>query len=240
MTAIRCPRNAGSGLLTRWFDWDGRGGWRRRVSPGSLIGKRCAPILRSVRDAGFEAFTLDDEGFVVHQHQRVGRLERGAELLHPKVTTHDSHSGPSWSSAPELGDLGEGARRRIERRLQAWARDLVEDLLAPLRALEAQPLGGQARGLVYQLVQGLGTIARADARAQLGALRPDDRERLLDGGVELGHAVVHMPALLSARALRARAALLRAWLGPARPVPVLSPAAASVPVEGDKIGRAHV
>lgn len=189
--------------------------------------------VQAIVDAGFEAFTVDDEGFIVHQDQRVGRLERGAELLHPAVTTQDSHGGPSWAAASELGEIGEGARRRIERRLQAWARDLVEGLLAPLRALEAQPLGGQARGLVYQLAQGLGTIARADARAQLGALRPDDRQRLLDGGVELGHAVVHVPALLGARALRARAALLRAWLGPTRPVPVLSPAAVSVAVAGE-------
>lgn len=181
--------------------------------------------VQALVDAGFPAFAVDDEGFIVYQEQRVGRLERGAELLHPKVTTQGLASEP--------GELGEGARRRIERRLQAWARDLVEGLLAPLRALEAQPLGGQARGLVYQLAHGLGTIARADARAQLAALRPDDRQRLRGGGIELGHAVVHVPALLHARALRTRAALLRAWLGPARPVPVLSPAAVSVPVDGD-------
>ena len=177
-----------------------------------------AQWVQAIVDAGFEAFDVDAEGWVVHQEQRVGRLERGAELLHPTVSTQG------------LEELAEGARRRIERRLQAWARDLVEALLAPLRTLEAQPLGGQARGLLYQLAQGLGTITRADARAQLSALRSEDRQRLAEGGVELGHAVVHVPALLQARALRTRAALLRAWLGRERPVPTLSPAAVSVPV----------
>jgi ATP-dependent RNA helicase SUPV3L1/SUV3 len=178
--------------------------------------------VQSLVDAGFDAFALDEEGYVIHEAQRVGRLERGAELLHPTVST---------AGIAAVGALGEGARRRIERRLQAWARDLVEALLAPLRALEAQPLGGQARGLVYQLAQGLGTIARADAKAQLLALRPDDRQRLAAAGIELGHAVVHVPALLQAPALRARAALLRAWLGHERSVPTPSPAAVSVPAE---------
>jgi ATP-dependent RNA helicase SUPV3L1/SUV3 len=202
-------------------------------APGmSLPDERArAQWVQALVDAGFDAFTVDDEGWVVHQEQRVGRLERGAELLHPTVTTHaELVELAELAELAELGELGEGARRRIERRLQAWARDLVEALLAPLRALEALPLGGQARGLLYQLAQGLGTIARAEAGAQLAALRPDDRQRLSEGGVELGHAVVHVPALLQARALRTRAALLRAWLGRERPVPTLSPAAISVPV----------
>lgn len=192
--------------------------------------------VQGLVDAGFHAFAVDDEGYVVHEAQRVGRLERGAELLHPTVSTVGIEA---------MATLGEGARRRVERRLQAFARDLVEALLAPLRALEGQPLGGQARGLVYQLVQGLGTIARDDAKAQLAALRPDDRERLTAAGIELGHAVVHVPVLLQAHALRTRAALLRAWLGRERTVPTPSPAAASVPVEGSatpedylRLGRA--
>jgi ATP-dependent RNA helicase SUPV3L1/SUV3 len=176
-----------------------------------------AKWVEALVDAGFDAFAIDDEGFVIHDEQRVGRLDRGTELLHPGVGAYG------------LEELGAGARQRIERRLRAWVRDLVDALLAPLHALEAQPLGGQARGLVYQLTQGLGTIARADAQAQLAALEPEDRQRLADAGVELGHAVVHVPALLQARALRTRAALLRVWLGRERPVPVISPAAVSVP-----------
>jgi ATP-dependent RNA helicase SUPV3L1/SUV3 len=190
--------------------------------------------VQAIVDAGFDAFTVDDEGWVVHQEQRVGRLERGAELLHPTVSTQDALGGASSPSplvpTAALVGLGEGARRRIERRLQAWARDLVEALLAPLRALEALPLGGQARGLLYQLAQGLGTIGRTEAGAQLAALSPHDRQRLAEGGVDFGQAVVHVPALLQGRALRTRAALLRAWLGHERPVPTLSPAAVSVPV----------
>ena len=196
--------------------------------------------VQGLVDAGFEAFTVDGEGHVIYDQQRVGRLERGAELLHPVVRAleqpqsllEEPLGGPP-DERPDAPPLGAGAQRRIEQRLQAWARDLVDDLLAPLRALDGDdpPLGARARGLLYQLARGLGTIARAQAQAQLEGLPAADRERLVAAGVELGHAVVHVPDLLSARALRARAALLRAWQG--RPVPVLSPAAVSVPADDD-------
>ncbi|MCA9654443.1 MAG: helicase [Myxococcales bacterium] len=171
--------------------------------------------VQELVDAGFDAFTVDDAGRVLYQEQPVARLERGAELLHPMVRLHG------------LEDAGAGARRRIERRLQAWARDLVDGLLAPLRRIDGgAALGAEARGLLYQLEQGLGTIAKHDADAQLRGLPPEDRQRLSEAGVELGHAVVYLPALGRGRALRRRAALLQAWTGRGLPVPEAS----SVPV----------
>ena len=154
--------------------------------------------------------------------QPVARLERGAELLHPAVRLEG------------LEEIGAGARRRIERRLQAWARDLVDGLLAPLRGLsEDGGLGAEARGLLYQLEQGLGTVARRDATAQLRALDSGDRARLRDAGVELGRSVVYLPALVRGRALRRRAALLRAWTGRSVALPdgVSAPARDGVPPE---------
>ncbi|MEX1362721.1 MAG: helicase, partial [Nannocystaceae bacterium] len=158
--------------------------------------------VQQLVDAGFDAFTIDAKGLVSYEDQPVARLERGAELLHPTVRLQG------------LEDVGAGARRRIERRLQAWARDLVDGLLAPLRDLEHdQSLGPEARGLLYQLQQGLGTIARRDATAQLKALSPIDRERLVGAGVELGRCVIHLPELSRGRATQRRAAVLRAWTG---------------------------
>ncbi|MEM9453137.1 MAG: helicase-related protein [Myxococcota bacterium] len=163
-----------------------------------------AQWVQALVEAGFEAFTTNEHGAILYEERPVGRLERGAELLHPAVRLQG------------LEDVAAGARRRIERRLQAWARDLVEGLLAPVRRLEAEPLGAEARGLLYQLGQGLGTITRREAAAQLRALGAVDRERLLAGGVEIGRAVVHVPALARAAPLRWRAALWRVWAGSRR------------------------
>lgn len=179
-----------------------------------------AQWVHELVEADFEAFALEDHGSIVYQQQVVGRLERGAELLHPAVSLVD------------LDDEGAGARRRIERRLQAWARDMVAGLLAPLHHLDGDAWGAEARGLLYQLRQGLGTIARAEAAAQLRALGADDRERLTAGGVELGRAVIHVPAMAHGRALHGRAAILAAWVAPRR-LDVPPPGMVSVPVHED-------
>ncbi len=163
-----------------------------------------AQWVQDLVDAGFDAFAVDDEGAIMYGQQRVGRLERGAELLHPAV------------SLEGLEDVAAGGRRRIERRLQAWVRDLVENLLAPIHQLEEESTGPEARGLLYQLAQGLGAVTRRDAAAQLQGLGAADRQRLEDGGVALGRAAIHVPQMSRGRAMQWRSALLRAWVHPRR------------------------
>ncbi|MEM7154766.1 MAG: helicase-related protein [Myxococcota bacterium] len=179
-----------------------------------------AKWVQDLVDAEFEAFSVDEGGVVHYQEEIVGRLERGAALLQPSVRLQ------------QLEHLGAGAQRRIERRLQAWARDLVDALLGPLRALEHETtLGAEARGLVYQLEQGLGTIARGDASAQLGGLPAADRERLAAAGIELGRSAVYLPALIRGPTLRRRRALLQAWTG--RSVAIPAQGAVSMPANDD-------
>ncbi len=172
--------------------------------------------VQGLVDAGFDAFVVDDRGSLRFEDQPIGRLERGAKLLNPSV------------GLVGFEDVAAGGRRRIERRLQAWAHDLVQSLLGPLRPLEDSSLGAEARGLLYQLAQGLGTVARVDAAAQLRTLGADDRARLCEAGVEFGTAVIHVPAMGTGRALQWRAALYHAWIAPRR---IAVPPAGSVSVE---------
>ncbi len=185
-------------------------------APGQPDQLTHARWVQSIVDGDFEAFTVDEQARIVYDDQPLARLSRGADLLHPTVRLLD------------LDDVGAGAQRRIERRLQAWARDLVDGLLAPLVRLEQTAPDG-LRGLMYQLRQGLGTIDRHDAKAQLRTLRAAERVHLQQAGVHIGRAVIYLPALLRARALRRRAALVRAWIDRGRPLPDISPAAASTP-----------
>jgi len=176
-----------------------------------------AQWVQALVDADFEAFGVDDQGALLYEDQRIGRLHRGAELLQPTVRLEG------------LEDVGKGAQRQIERRLQAWARDLVDRMFAPLRQLQDEPeLGAELRGLLYQLERGLGTIAKNTAAPQLHALSSMDRKRVRAAGIEIGRAVVHMPALLGGPELRRRAALVHAWTD--RKVPTLSSAMPSAPV----------
>ncbi|MFO7561033.1 MAG: helicase-related protein [Enhygromyxa sp.] len=172
------------------------------------------PIDEFVRDeawvtalveAPHERFCLDDRGYIrdcLHEGElALARLVRGVDLLRPEV-------------ALETGEeLGAGARSRIQRRLVAWTRDLVAQLLAPLRSGAVDRLSSDARGLVYQLEQGLGTIHRGAAEAQLKRLRGRDRQLLRSLGVQIGARLIWLPKLLRGEALRVRALLCSAALG---------------------------
>ena len=130
----------------------------------------------------------------------LGHLVRGADLLRPEVALAVAE------------DLGAGARARIQRRLVAWARDLVGELLAPLRVDAVAKLSSDARGLVYQLERGLGTIHRSAAEAQLRRLVGRDRKLLHSLGVVIGAKLIWLPKLLRGDAPRVRAALCSAAL----------------------------
>ncbi len=158
-------------------------------------------------DAGHARFRLDADGHINAGGERLARLGRGVDLLHPEIAI--------VAARP----LGAGARLRLGRRLLAWSHDLVSHLLAPLRAGDhghSGTVSPAVRGIVYQLEQGLGTIETAPAAAQLRELGAEDRAALRKLGVRVGRHVVFVPALLGADAVAARVALCNAQLGPGR------------------------
>lgn len=171
-------------------------------------------------EAPHEALTVDGEGRIAFRGERVAKLVAGRELGAPAVALTLADEG-----------IGAGARTRIERRLSAFARDLVSALLAPL-AIETD--SGPVRGLLYQLERGLGTVRERDARAQIEALSDEDRETLRAHGIELGARSVHARALLSAGAITRRALLARLhYRAPLDPPPgaVSLPRAREIPSE---------
>jgi ATP-dependent RNA helicase SUPV3L1/SUV3 len=169
--------------------------------------------------AGGDRFGLDDEGRIVADGRVLGRLTRGADRLRPEVVVTADNLGP-------------GAKLRLQRRLVAWARDLAETLLALLRDERLAKLGPAARGIVYQLEQGLGTALATAAQAQLRQLAPADRSRLGRAGIKLGRRVVYAAPLLRPEAVLVRATLCRAFLGPGVSLaPPPSPARCFLPSE---------
>lgn len=175
-------------------------------------------------DAEHARFRADSSGKIldVESGRAIAVLTRGTDPLHPEVRL-------------SLDLAGSGARARLQRRLVAWARDLVSDLFAPLRAAELAELSGPARGLVYQLEQSLGTVLTEDARAQIDALDARDRQALERAGVEIGGAVVFVRPLLRGSELEKRAALVAAY---ARSELVLPPVGAVSVAVGQRAPRA--
>ncbi|WP_437576119.1 helicase-related protein [Sorangium sp. So ce887] len=183
--------------------------------------------VEAIVGAPHERFSVDAGGRIADGEQPLGQLARGPTLLLPDVRL------------AEIEDLGAGARSRVLRRLVAFARDLVEELLGPLRSPEVRALPGAARGIVYQLEQGLGTAAARDAEEQIAELAPEDLALLKARGIEVGERVIYVQQLLRRGALERRLALCAAWFGrgcvPACP----APGAVSVPVARGVDPRAY-
>jgi ATP-dependent RNA helicase SUPV3L1/SUV3 len=148
-----------------------------------------------------ERFGLGEGTQIVGDGRVLGRMTRGADRLHPEISV-------------TLDELGPGAKLRLQRRLVAWTRDLTSALLQPLRDDQLAKLGPAARGILYQLEQGMGTALARDAQAQLRNVEPSDRSRLGRFGIRLGRHVMFSAPLVRPEAMQVRAALCEAALGP--------------------------
>ena len=157
--------------------------------------------------------SIDDNGRIEFERRAIARWTRGADMLRPDVVVEQA--------------LGPGAQARIQRRLVAWTRDVVADLLPPLS------LDGAARGVLYQLRQGLGTVDRRAARDQLEALSDAERAQLEGVGIVLGHCAVYLPSTLRPGAQRIRLCLWSAYYGPPPQTLRPRPATVSLPVDED-------
>lgn len=159
-------------------------------------------IVDPVIEAPHEAFSVDEGGRIAHGDRVIGKLTRGTGLLFPEVRLTD------------LDGAGAGARSRVLRRLVAFARDFVEELLAPLRAPALRGLSAAGRGVVYQIEQGLGTALTGRAGEQIAELTAEDRALLSAEGVEIGARVMYVPALLRPAAVAQRLSIAAAFFEP--------------------------
>jgi len=155
------------------------------------------------------AFAINSTGSLVWRGGFVGRLVAGKRTLAPRA---------------ELlaADFVEGElRERIRQRLQAFLRAEIERRLSPLFTAQALSIGGNARGLVFQLVGALGFLPTAEVGPQIKALDPLDRNALGRQGIRFGIESVYFEPLLRADTMRFRALLWAVQHN--RPVPRLPP-----------------
>ncbi len=151
----------------------------------------------SVVEAQHGDFRLEETGRIVHipTERPVAALVRGATIALPDVRLVEGE------------DKGAGAKSRLQRRIVAFARDVVSDLLGPLRPLAGRDASSAVRGLVHRLEQGLGTAKRSDVDDLVSALSAADRAALSAAHLTLGVAVVFVSNGLRGEATRARVAL---------------------------------
>jgi len=149
------------------------------------------------RDAD-TAFRLGASSELLWRGGAIGRLGPGESPIAPRV-----EAAPSDLLDPVL-------RERVRRRLAAFVESHLRAELGPLFRLRENAPGGVARGLVFVLVEGLGSVRRRDVAEQVAALTSSDRRELSKLGVTLGRLAVYLPALLRPPSIRLRACLFAA------------------------------
>jgi ATP-dependent RNA helicase SUPV3L1/SUV3 len=160
--------------------------------------------LRQDLPARLQAFAASPDGELVFDSQLrvcwgggpIARLLPSGDILAPKVEVLSS-------------DLLDGpAREEVRKRAAAWVETRIRLGLSELmdaRATTELPAG--ARGIVFQLCEGLGVLPRRPIEQQLGELGEDDRKALARLGVRVGVYSLYFPSMLKPVPIRLRAGL---------------------------------
>jgi ATP-dependent RNA helicase SUPV3L1/SUV3 len=130
-------------------------------------------------------FVLASDGTVRWLGQPVGRLAAGEEVLKPRLRViADEH----LSGAP---------RDAVQARLDLWLKSHIERVLEALFRLgAADDITGIARGVAFQLTEGLGVLDRQRVSEEVKGLDQPARATLRKYGVRFGAYHVYLPTLL--------------------------------------------
>ncbi|MFV0475956.1 MAG: disulfide oxidoreductase, partial [Pikeienuella sp.] len=139
---------------------------------------------------------VTEQGGLMWGEVAVGRLEPGADALSPQIRAFTDEM------------LEPPLVQKIERRLGHWINRRIAAQFAPLIALrDDEALTGLARGVAYQLVEGLGVLERRPIAEDVKALNQEARTLLRKHGVRFGQHSVFMPLLLKPAPTRLRLVL---------------------------------
>lgn len=117
--------------------------------------------------------------------------------------------------------LSPGQVARLQRRLNAWLKDEIAHLLAPI-SVEKEGLRTIVRAILYRLQGTLGSLPRSEVEDLLQDLSDADWNSLKLLGVQVGEVHVFSRALLEPAALERRAALAAIALN-MQEIPTLQP-----------------
>jgi ATP-dependent RNA helicase SUPV3L1/SUV3 len=180
---------------------------------------RRVAALENAKDA---EFTLSDDGMIRWQDQTLGKLTKGADILSPRPQVATSNILPT------------PLRDRVECRLLRWFEEFLRRAFMPLVTIPVAKLTGPARGIAFQLREGLGSIARSGAQAQILALSSQDKNTFRSCRIRVGPETIFIAALLKPRVVTLRAQLWAVWN--AQEIPVLpSPGLTTLSVKGEVV-----
>jgi len=162
----------------------------RRVLPEEIA--RRVSRLESDLD---EVFRLDGHGVFSWRGHAVADLVAGDVAWRPDVRVRDS-------------DLLEPTHRdRVHKRLRTWLEAHLEAGIPQLLQLARSDLSGAARGITFQVLEGLGNAPAEGLRTLVKELDEQGRKDLARVGIRLGTENLYIPLLLKPKAVALRGLL---------------------------------
>ncbi|MDX3883813.1 MULTISPECIES: helicase-related protein [Sphingomonas] len=195
------------------------------------LGGELSRRARALVADGDPAFSLDtDAGRPVAIFWRgdiVARLERGRDLLTPRITLYKA-----------LDALAPDERKAVSDRLARWIGFEVDRVLKPLATISAaardRDVPPALRGLYAPLAEAGGIASRQPLEAAIAGIDRDMRQAAAKAGIKLGTLDVYIPALLKPEPMRWRLALAAAFdNGVMPPLPAPGAAALQTPADGE-------
>ena len=166
----------------------------QNVAQKALAGEIAARAAR-LAAAPDAQLVLAADGAIRWTGAAIGKLFPGEDALHPRIRLlADEH-------------LSGASREAVQARLDQWLKSHLEKSLGPLFEISASPdLSGIARGVAFQLVEGLGVLDRQKVAEEVKGLQQPERATLRKYGVRFGAYHIYVPALLkpAPRALAAQ------------------------------------
>jgi ATP-dependent RNA helicase SUPV3L1/SUV3 len=150
--------------------------------------------VRAFADEPDDAFAASPDGRVRWRGAAVARLVATDDILAPRVEPLPS----------ELLDAA--LKEKVRKRVASWVDGEIARVFASVRAASAAATGA-ARGIVFAIGQGLGSVPRRSLGRGIDALSEDERRMLGRLGVSIGRYNVYFTDLLPSEAMAWRALL---------------------------------
>ncbi len=168
----------------------------RRVLPDEIA--RRVSRLESDLD---EVFRLDAHGVFYWRGTPVADLVAGDVPWRPDVRVRES-------------DMLEPPQRdRVQKRLRTWLEAHLEAAIPQLLQLARSDLSGGARGIVFQVLEGLGNAPAEALRPMVKELDEQGRKDLARVGIRLGTENLYIPQLLKPKPVALRGLLWSVFHG---------------------------
>src|SRR5262244_501980 len=150
----------------------------------ALVGEIAARAAR-LAEAPDDQFVLAADGVIRWQGQPVGKIVAAEEVLKPRVRIVADEQ------------LTGASRDAVQARLDLWLKAHIEKFLGPLFQLAAaEDITGMARGIAFQLSEGLGVLERQKVAEGEKGLDQPARATLRKYGVRFGAYHIYLPLLL--------------------------------------------